>query len=70
MLWHSTIIIDAGQGYKNTKANLSMKSVRPWKWMPFTNTARSDNAVFHHWRRVSDEGKEYPFARFNKVSIC
>uniref|UniRef100_A0A023EXH5 DNA methyltransferase 1-associated protein 1 n=1 Tax=Triatoma infestans TaxID=30076 RepID=A0A023EXH5_TRIIF len=57
---------DTGQGYKNTKANLSMKNVRPWKWMPFTNTARTDNAVFHHWRRVSDEGKEYPFARFNK----
>ena len=26
-----------------------------------------DGAVFHHWRRAADEGKEYPFARFNKV---
>ncbi|CAH1392894.1 unnamed protein product [Nezara viridula] len=57
---------DAGQGYKNMKANLGMKKVRPWKWMPFTNPARTDNAVFHHWRRVCDEAKEYPFARFNK----
>lgn len=35
--------------------------------MPFTNPARTDGAVFHHWRRVADEGKEYPFAKFNKV---
>ena len=21
----------------------------------------------HHWRRVTEEGKDYPFARFNKV---
>ena len=27
-----------------------------------------DGAIFHHWRRVADEGKDYPFARFNKVS--
>lgn len=57
---------DTGQGYKPMKAKLGMKSVRPWKWMPFTNPARKDNAIFHHWRRVCDEGKEYPFARFNK----
>ncbi|XP_014290775.1 DNA methyltransferase 1-associated protein 1 [Halyomorpha halys] len=57
---------DTGQGYKNMKAKLGMKSVRPWKWMPFTNPGRTDNAIFHHWRRLCDEGKEYPFARFNK----
>jgi DNA methyltransferase 1-associated protein 1 len=34
--------------------------------MPFTNPARSDNLLLHHWRRVADEGKEYPFAKFNK----
>lgn len=50
------------------KAKLGMKKVRPWKWMPFTNPARKDGAVFHHWRRVADEGREYPFAKFNKVS--
>lgn len=57
---------DTGQGYKQMKAKLGMKKVRPWKWMPFTNPARTDGAVFHHWRRLADEGKEYPFARFNK----
>ncbi|KAK6642656.1 hypothetical protein RUM43_004158 [Polyplax serrata] len=57
---------DTGQGYKQMKAKLGMKKVRPWKWMPFTNPARTDGAIFHHWRRVADEGKEYPFARFNK----
>ncbi|KAL1128959.1 hypothetical protein AAG570_013493 [Ranatra chinensis] len=57
---------DTGQGYKPLKAKLGMKSVRPWKWMPFTNPARKDGAVFHHWRRIADEGKEYPFAKFNK----
>ncbi|XP_037798058.1 DNA methyltransferase 1-associated protein 1-like [Penaeus monodon] len=57
---------DSGQGYKSVKAKLGMKRVRPWKWMPFTNPARKDGAVFYHWRRACDEGKEYPFAMFNK----
>ncbi|GLH00476.1 hypothetical protein R5R35_006596 [Gryllus longicercus] len=57
---------DTGQGYKQMKAKLGMRKVRPWKWMPFTNPARTDGAVFYHWRRVADEGKEYPFAKFNK----
>lgn len=58
--------VDTTKGYKQTKANLGMKKVRPWKWMPFENPARTDGAIFHHWRRVADEGKEYTFARFNK----
>lgn len=49
------------------KAKLGRRHVRPWKWVPFTNPARTDGAVLYHWRRVADEGKEYPFARFNKV---
>ncbi|GAB0090346.1 DNA methyltransferase 1-associated protein 1 [Sergentomyia squamirostris] len=53
-------------GYKQTKARLGMKKVRKWHWTPFTNPARSDNAVFHHWKRISDEPKVYPFAQFNK----
>ncbi|XP_046751997.1 DNA methyltransferase 1-associated protein 1 [Diprion similis] len=57
---------DTGKGYKQTKAKLGMRKVRPWKWTPFTNPARTDGAVFHHWRRVADAGKEYPFAKFNK----
>lgn len=55
-----------GSGYKQTKARLGMKKVRKWEWAPFTNPGRTDNAAFHHWRRVADEPKPYPFAQFNK----
>uniref|UniRef100_A0A4W4GWF8 DNA methyltransferase 1-associated protein 1 n=1 Tax=Electrophorus electricus TaxID=8005 RepID=A0A4W4GWF8_ELEEL len=58
---------DTTQGYRTVKAKLGCKRVRPWKWMPFTNPARKDGAVFHHWRRAVEEGKDYPFARFNKT---
>lgn len=58
---------DTTQGYRTVKAKLGCKKVRPWKWMPFSNPARRDGAIFHHWRRVAEEGKDYPFARFNKV---
>nr|CAG4644828.1 EOG090X076S [Leptodora kindtii] len=57
---------DTGKGYKQVKAQLGVRRVRPWKWMPFINPARKDGAVFHHWRRATDEVKEYPFAKFNK----
>ena len=50
------------------KAKLGRRHVRPWKWVPFTNPARTDGAQLYHWRRAADEAKEYPFARFNKVS--
>lgn len=58
---------DTTQGYRTVKAKLGSKKVRPWKWMPFTNPARKDGAMFYHWRRAAEEGKDYPFARFNKV---
>ncbi|KAB7497463.1 DNA methyltransferase 1-associated protein 1 [Armadillidium nasatum] len=58
---------DTDKSYKSVKAKLGMKKVRPWEWMPFTNPARTDDAVFYHWRRVCDKGKEYPFATFNKT---
>uniref|UniRef100_U5ET58 DNA methyltransferase 1-associated protein 1 n=1 Tax=Corethrella appendiculata TaxID=1370023 RepID=U5ET58_9DIPT len=57
---------DTGTGYKQAKARLGMKKVRKWEWTPFTNPARNDAAVFHHWRRVTDPAKDYPFAKFNK----
>ncbi|KAG6456647.1 DNA methyltransferase 1-associated protein 1 [Manduca sexta] len=57
---------DTGKAYKQTKAKLGMRKVRKWVWAPFTNPARKDNAVFHHWKRSADEAKEYPFAQFNK----
>ena len=69
LCYYVTVSFVAGQGYKSVKAKLGMKRVRPWKWMPFTNPARKDGAVFYHWRRTCDEGKEYPFAMFNKVMI-
>lgn len=43
-----------------------MKKVRRWEWAPFSNPARNDGAIFHHWKRVSDDSREYPFAKFNK----
>ncbi|GAB1607151.1 DNA methyltransferase 1-associated protein 1-like [Argonauta hians] len=58
---------DVNQGYKQMKAKIGSQKVRPWKWMPFTNPARKDGAIFLHWRRVADEAKDYPFARFNKT---
>ncbi|XP_077869668.1 DNA methyltransferase 1-associated protein 1-like, partial [Saccoglossus kowalevskii] len=58
---------DTSQGYKQMKAKLGRSKVRPWKWMPFTNSARKDGAIFYHWRRSADEGKDYPFGRFNKT---
>ncbi|XP_033101299.1 DNA methyltransferase 1-associated protein 1-like [Anneissia japonica] len=57
---------DSNTGYKQVKAKLGIKKVRPWKFMPFTNPARKDGFIFNHWRRVADEGKDYQFARFNK----
>jgi len=54
-------------GYKQMRAKLGMRKVRPWKWMPFSNPARKDALQLHHWRRATEEGKDYPFARFNKV---
>jgi DNA methyltransferase 1-associated protein 1 len=40
------------------------------KWTSFTNPARNDGLVLNHWRRVADEGQQYPFAKFDKsVSV-
>jgi len=58
---------DTGVGYRQPKAKIGRSRVRQWVWMSFTNPARSDNLVLHHWRRKVDEGKEYPFAKFGKA---
>lgn len=63
----SLIPTDTGCGYRQPRARLGRKQVRPWKWMPFTNPARTDGIVLSHWRRVADEGKEYPYSKFNKT---
>lgn len=59
---------NAAAGYKQAKIKLGVQRVRPWRWTPFVNPARKDGLQLNHWRRVADEGKEYPFARFNKES--
>ena len=43
-----------------------MKKVRKWKWTPFTNPARNDGVQFCHWQRITEEPKEYPFAKLNR----
>jgi len=53
------------QIYKHPKAKFRNK-VRKWRWIPFKNSARSDNAEFCHWRCATDDAVEYPFARLNK----
>ncbi|KPM05968.1 hypothetical protein NH340_JMT04167 [Sarcoptes scabiei] len=53
-------------GYKKIKANLSLRKVIKWSWVPFINPARKDGFQLYHWRRESDH-KEYPFARMNLI---
>ena len=55
------------QTYQTAKAKLGCKVVRPWQWVAFNNPARTDGAVFYHWQRVEDEGKDYKFTKFNKT---
>ncbi|KAK2724387.1 DNA methyltransferase 1-associated protein 1-like [Artemia franciscana] len=54
------------QGYRHPKAKLGIRKVRAWKWMGFTNPGRTDDATFYHWRRATEEGQDYAFAKFNK----
>lgn len=58
---------DTTQGYRTAKAKLGCKKVRPWKWMPFTNSARQDGIVLYHWRLAVEEGKDYPWSKYNKT---
>jgi len=58
---------DTGRGYKQSKAKIGRNKVRCWKRIPFTNPARSDDLQLFHYRRITDEKKEYPFAKFGKA---
>ncbi|XP_054162872.1 DNA methyltransferase 1-associated protein 1-like [Oppia nitens] len=49
-------------GYKQIKAKLGLKRVRPWIWTRFSP---KDKIELYHWRREVDKNKEYPFARLN-----
>jgi DNA methyltransferase 1-associated protein 1 len=57
------------KSYAHPKARLR-HGVRRWHWVPFRNPARTDEAMFSHWRCVNDDpNKEYPFAKYNKVCL-
>ena len=60
------VVGGVGGGYKQMKAKLGLKKVRPWVWMPFVNPGRKDGFKLFHWRRKVDEGKDYPFSKFSK----
>ncbi|VDN37470.1 unnamed protein product [Dibothriocephalus latus] len=62
---------DEAPVYKQPKVVIGTSRVRRWQWVAFTNSARSDGLVLHHWRRAGDDesDEDYYFARFNKVSI-
>ena len=62
----SDTAIGKDKSYKQMKAKLGMRKVRPWKWMPFKNPARKDDLVLYHWRRATEKGQDYAFAKFNK----
>jgi DNA methyltransferase 1-associated protein 1 len=57
---------DAPGGYKK-KIKLGARKVRQWKWEPFSHPVRKDGPFLCHWRRMGEEVKEYPFAKFNAV---
>ncbi|CAI4230911.1 unnamed protein product [Auanema sp. JU1783] len=56
------------KGYRNPKAQIGLRAVRKYKWVPFINEARSDNMKLYHWQRVDrlENPQPYPFAKFNK----
>ena len=43
----SLIPTDSGSGYKYPKARLDKKHIRPWKWVPFSNSAREVSSKIH-----------------------
>jgi len=57
---------------KKTAVEPSAASVAPplnkrtkWMWAPFTSSARTDGALFHHWVKSHVEYPDYPYARFD-----
>ena len=43
---------DTGSGYRQPKARLGRKHVRPWKWMPFTNLARKVGVIYNLYNYI------------------
>ncbi|CAI2292880.1 unnamed protein product [Caenorhabditis sp. 36 PRJEB53466] len=64
----SVIPTDVKKSYKQ-KFQTGFRSVRKYKWTPFTNEARTDGLMLHHWARTDkiDPNQPYPFSKFNKV---
>lgn len=42
------------------------KAVDKWVWHGFSNPARNDSLVLHHWTKAKDTDEAYPFSRFNR----
>lgn len=53
----SLIPTDTGCGYRQPRARLGRKQVRPWKWMQFTNPAREVSELALA-REVSEPARE------------
>ena len=53
----SLVPTDTGCGYRQPKARLGRKHVRPWKWMPFTNIARTVRRDSEKERKREREGE-------------
>ena len=48
------------------KEKNNKKRVDPWIWHGFTNPARKDVLMLHHWMKEEEKEEVYPFARFNR----
>ncbi|KAK2763939.1 DNA methyltransferase 1-associated protein 1 [Arachnomyces sp. PD_36] len=46
--------------YKGRPKWMSKIKVRPWQMAPFTNQARNDGLVLHHWQRKTDASNAAP----------
>ena len=44
---------DTGSGYRQPKARLGRKHVRPWKWMTFTNSARNVGIIYKECKKIN-----------------
>ncbi|KAI9189677.1 swr complex subunit [Blastocladiella emersonii ATCC 22665] len=48
------------------KPSIRLAKVSGWKWAPFSNPARTDGLVLHHWVKAQDPDDGYRFSVFNK----
>ena len=66
MLDHGTFKADQPPLAPKRKLKIDRKKTDvEWQWAPFTNQAREDGLVLHHWQKKGVEFAEYPYARFN-----